>query len=162
MTTWNVLSRKAGSWASSVSHASGERLRVGHPPRRRRQRIDGDRRAFEGPDQTDAAFDGAVVEHDAWCRDLHCCPVRLAVDEQPATALGALVQGVGERQRLVAVSARNGEDLRLGAGPWMGVDRAPLDDPERRGRDGLDAGIVGARRNGALDLGLQQRLERLE
>jgi hypothetical protein len=44
----------------------------------------------------------------------------------------------------------------------MGVDRAPLGDPERRRRDGLDADIVGAGRDGPLDLRLQQRLERRE
>src|SRR5688572_20802554 len=44
----------------------------------------------------------------------------------------------------------------------MGVDGAPLYDTQRRGRDGLHSGIVGARRNGALDLGLKERLERLE
>jgi hypothetical protein len=34
----------------------------------------------------------------------------------------------------------------------MGVDGAALDDPEGGRRDGLDAGIVGAGRDGTLDL----------
>jgi hypothetical protein len=81
--------------------------------------------------------------------------VRLAVDEQPAAALGALVECIGEHQGLVAVTARNGEDLRFGAGSGMGVDNVPLDDPQGCGGDGLHADIVRPRCYGALDLGLK-------
>jgi hypothetical protein len=44
----------------------------------------------------------------------------------------------------------------------MRVDGAPLHDPERRGGNGLDADVVGAGRDGPLDPGLQQHLERRE
>ena len=44
----------------------------------------------------------------------------------------------------------------------MGVERAALDDAQRFRRDGLDAEIVGAGRDGALDLRAQQILERAE
>src|SRR3546814_2324538 len=43
-----------------------------------------------------------------------------------------------------------------------GIDGAPLGDREALGDQRLDADIVGARRDGALDLGLEPRLERLE
>jgi hypothetical protein len=136
-----------------------ECLRLGRPPRRRRQRIDGDRRTLQRPDQPHPALDAAVVEHEAGRQHLHGRAVRLAVDKEAAATLGALVDGIAERQRLVAVAPDDGEHLRLGAGARMGVDRAALHDPQRRRRDGLDADIVGSGRDGAFDLGLQQRLE---
>jgi len=43
--------------------------------------------------------------------------VRLAVEEQPAAPLGALLQGVRERQRLVAVAPGDGEHLRRSTAP---------------------------------------------
>jgi hypothetical protein len=83
-----------------------------------------------------------------------------SIDEQPGAVLGATVERLGERERLVAVAAQDREYLRLGAGRRMRVDRAALDDAERFRRDGLDIEIVGTGGDGALDPGPQQVLER--
>ena len=93
---------------------------LGRPPCRRVQRVHGDGGPLQRPHEAHPPLDAAVVEHNAGRRHLHGRPVRLAVEEQPAAALGALRQGVGERQRLVAVAPGNGEYLRLGPVPgWV-------------------------------------------
>ena len=128
MTTWSVLSRNSGSWASSASQATANASGSVGRHAVAASASTAMRWTLQRPDEPDAALDAAVVEHEAGRRHLHGRAVRLAVEEQPAAALRALLQGVGERQRLVAVAPGDGEHLRRRAGARMGVDRAPLDD----------------------------------
>ena len=69
---------------------------------------------------------------------------------------------LGERERPVAIAAGDGEHAGLGAALWVGVKRAAIGDDQALSDDRLDADIVGARRDGAFDLGPQQILEDAE
>jgi hypothetical protein len=95
-----------------------EGLGISLPPCGRRQRIDGDRRALERAPKPYAALDGAVIEHDAGRGYLHRRPVRRAVEEQPVSALHRQLHGLGERQRLAAVSTDTSAHSSVNAG-WV-------------------------------------------
>ena len=72
------------------------------------------------------------------------------------------VERLGEGEGLVAIAAGDGEDLRLGAALRMDVECAAIRDGEALGSHRLDALIIGAGSDGALDLGAQQILEHAE
>src|SRR6266851_4983773 len=72
------------------------------------------------------------------------------------------VERLGEGEWPVAIAAGDGEDLRLGAALRMDVERPAIRDDEALGGHRLDAEIIGARSDGALDLGPEQILEHTE
>ena len=65
-------------------------------------------------------------------------------------------------KRPVALAPADGEDLRLRAGLRMDVERPPVGHDQALGRQRLDADVVGAGGDRALDLGAQQILEHAE
>jgi len=65
----------------------------------------------------------------------------------------------GQRERPVAVAARDGEQARFGTALRMSVERAAVGDDQALGHDRLDTDVVGARGDGAFDLGLEQIVE---
>ena len=139
-----------------------EPVPLGLLPVRLRHRRKRHRRALQRPEQTDAPLDGAVVEHEARRGDLDRCPAGLAVYQQDRVGLAGALQSLRERERPVAIAARDRKHFRLGPGGGMRVDGAALDNAQRIRRDGLDAEIVDAGSDGALDLRPQQILERAE
>ena len=58
------------------------------------------------PDQPHAAFDLAIVEHEARRGDLHGGAARALVDQQHGAAIGEMVQRLVERHRAIALGAR--------------------------------------------------------
>ena len=83
---------------------AGEGVAVGLPPmglRHHRQRYGG---LLHRADEADAAFDLAVVEHQAAGRDLHGGAARLAVDQQNRAGIGETLQRLVERDRPVALA----------------------------------------------------------
>ena len=86
----------------------------------------------------------------------------LAVGEENAAVRPGELQRFRERERLVAVLARDLVEpgLRAGRAAWRSVRR--VGDHEAFGADGLKAHLVGAGRDGAFDLRFEQFLERGE
>ena len=158
-----VLSVNSGSAASSASQAwvNSARSASRHWVLARSAIVD--RGMLHRAHQADAALDRAVVQHQARRRHLHGGPPGLAVHQQPRTGLAIRhVQRLGQREWLVALAPQDGEHLRLGAALRMRVDRFAAGDGQALGRHGLDAEIIGAGRNRALDAGAQKVLEHLE
>ena len=71
-------------------------------------------------------------------------------------------EGVGEREGVIALAPADGEDLRLGTGLRMDVERPPVGHDQAFGRERLDADVIGARGDRAFDPGAQQILEHAE
>ena len=117
---------------------------------------------FHRPDQADAAFDLAIVEHQAAGRNLHGGAARLAVDQKNGAGIGEMLQRLIERDRPIALALGDGQQARLRRGAGMGVDRLPVGDDEALGRQRLQPDIIGAGRDRALDPRGQQLLERGE
>ena len=141
----------------------GELGPVGFAPLRLRQIGDGNRGTLHRAEQADAALDRAVIHHQPRRRNLHRGPPGLCVDQQlGARLILRPLQRLGQGERPVALAAQDAEHLRFGAALRMRVDRLAAGDGEALGRDGLDAEIIGAGRNRALDAGAQQILEHLE
>ena len=123
----------------------------------------GNRGMLHRAHQANAALDRAVVQHQARRRHLYGGPPGLAVHQQPRTGLAIRqVQRLGQREWLVALAPQDGEHLRLGAALRMRVDRFAAGDGQAFGRHRLDAEIIGAGRDRALDAGAQKVLEHLE
>ena len=159
----SVLSVNSGSAASSASQAWVNSVRSASRHWVLARSAIGDRGALHRAHQADAALDRAVVQHQARRRHLHGGPPGLAVHQQPRTGLAIRqVQRLGQREWLVALAPQDGEHLRLGAALRMRVDRFAAGDGQALGRHGLDAMIVVAGRNRALDAGAQKVLEHLE
>ena len=91
-----------------------EGLAVGLAPMGLRHHRQRDDRVLHRPDQPDAAFDLAVVEHDAAGRHLHGGAARLRVDQQHGARIGEMVQRLVERDRPVALALRDGEQPGFG------------------------------------------------
>jgi hypothetical protein len=62
---------------------------------------------FHRPDEPHAAFDLAVVEHQARSGNLHGGAARLAVDQQQGAGIGEPAQRLVERDRPVALPLRD-------------------------------------------------------
>ena len=154
VTMWRLLSVNSGTVATSASQARGEvrpvrlppmRLRHARDRRSRRRSIGRSRRTRRSTSPSSSIRLGAGT----------CTAARpdWALTSSFARGIVGPFQRLGERQRLVAVAARDGEHLRLGAGLRMDVDRAAIGDDQALGRQRLDAEIVGAGRDRALDPG---------
>ena len=131
-------------------------MRLGH----HRQR---DRRALHRPQQPDAAFDLAVVEHQARSGNLHGRAAGLRVhQEHGAGIVVGAAQRFGKREWPIALAAADGEDLRLGTGLGMDIERAPFGHHQAFRREGLDANVIGSRGDRAFDPGTEQILEHAE
>ena len=86
-----------------------------------------------------------------------------ALTSSRARALACERQRLREQERLVAIAPARSVNRRVSAPVLrMGVDGAALGDGEAFGPQRLDAEIVAARCDRALDLGVEQRLEHLE
>ena len=94
--------------------------------------------------------------------NLHGRAPGLTVHQQPGTRVICPVERLGEGEWPVAIAAGDGEYLRLGAALRMDVERPAIRDDEALGSHRLDAKIIGARRDGALDPGARQTLEHAE
>ena len=116
-------------------------------------------RPFHRPDQPHAAFDFAVVEHEARRRNLHRRAPGLCVDERQRAGVGEAGERIGERDRLVAFAPGDGQKAGFSARARMGVDRAAIGDGEGIRRQRLEADIVGPRGDRALDAGREQLFE---
>ena len=138
---------------------AGEGGGVGLLPMAPVEAVGRDAGALHGPDQADAALDGAVVEREAGGAQLDGGAMRPGVGKQDAAGGVSEIERFLERERAVAVLARHLVEPRLGAGRGMGGDGAAAEHDEALGPDGLEARVVGARGDGALDLGFQQLLE---
>ena len=161
---WNVLSVNAGTAASSGLPGFGERPGVGLPPLRARQRRFAQCQAINRTDQAHAALHRAVIQHQARRRRLDGGATRLRVDEQARVRAGGgcEIERLGEGHGPAAVAAAHREQLRLRSARRMRVERAPRDHGQALRPDRLDADVVNARRDRALDLGREQAFEHLE
>ena len=126
MTICRSLSVNAGTSASSFSQARAKAAAVGLLPMRLRHHRERDRGALHRPQQPHAAFDLAVVEHQARRRDLHGGAPGLGVDQQHRAGIAGAFEGVGEREGVIALAPADGEDLRLRTGLRMDVERPPV------------------------------------
>src|SRR5438105_2684683 len=72
------------------------------------------------------------------------------------------VERLGEGEWPIAISASDREYARLGATVRMNVQRPAIRDGEALGRHRLDAEVIGAGCDGALDPGAQQILKHAE
>ena len=72
------------------------------------------------------------------------------------------VQCLREAERPIALAPADGEDLGLRTGLGMDIERTPIGHHQALGGQRLDADVVGAGGARALDLGLEQLLERAE
>jgi hypothetical protein len=122
----------------------------------------GDILALHGADEADAAFDRAVIERNAgrWNQDGRA--VRLAVGHQNRAPSLGKVQRFRNRERAVAVLARDLEEPGLRAARAVRGDRAAVDDGEALGVDGFKAHLVGTSRDRAFNLRREKFLERSE
>ena len=120
MATCSVDSENSGRAAISSRHAAVEGGDVGVFPRRLLEHVRGQSVLIHRTQQAHAAFDRAVVEHEARRGDQDGAAFRTGVAHR---ARAAHVESVGKRQGAVALLAQDGEDLRLGAG-LVRVDRA--------------------------------------
>lgn len=131
-------------------------------PMAKRQVFERDRHALEGPQQPRPPLHLAVVGHQARCGDLQSGAPGLGVDEQLCLPALRPVERLVEREGAKPLAAVDGEDPRLGAACRMDVKRAAIGDHQALGRQGLDADVIVARGDGALDPRLQQLLEGFE
>ena len=131
---------------------------IGVFPRRLLEHVRGQSVLIHRTQQAHAAFDRAVVEHQARRGDQDGAAFRTGVAHR---ARAAHVEGVGKRPGAVAILAQDGEYLRLGPG-LVGVDRAAGSDRHRFRRDRLKALVVDAGRDRAFDARLEELLEDLE
>ena len=105
---------------------AGEVGPIGFLPMRVRQIAERNRRTLHRPEQADAPFDRAVIEHQARRRHLHGGASGLTVDEKPGTRIVGTLERLVERQWAIAIAAGDGEHSRLGAALRMDVERAPI------------------------------------
>ena len=139
---------------------TGEGVAVGFLPmglRHHCQRYGG---MFHRADEADPAFDFAVVEYQTSGRDLHGGAARLAVDQENRAGIGQTLQRLIECDRMVALALGDREQPGLCGRAGMSVDRPPAGHDEALGRQRLQANIISAGRDCALDPRGQQLLER--
>ena len=141
---------------------AGEGVAVGLFPMRLRHRGERDRRALHRAQQPHAAFNLAVVEHQARRRDLHGGTPGLGVDQQQRARIAGAFDGVGKLEGMIALPPADGEDLRLRPGLRMDVERPSVAHDQAFRRERLNAGVIGARGDGAFDPGAKQILEHAE
>ena len=84
----------------------GEGRAIGLQPMGLVHHLDGDVVRLHRPDQPDAAFDLAIVEHEAGGRDLHGGAARALVDQQPRARIVEMVERLVQRHRAVALALR--------------------------------------------------------
>ncbi|TWG96282.1 hypothetical protein L598_002700000120 [Mesorhizobium sp. J18] len=136
-----------------------EGVMVGFDPVGLAHHLDRDIVRLHRPNQPNAAFDLAIVEHDAGCRDLDGCAPGSLVDQELRAGIAEMVQGGCERHRMVALALRDGEELRLCAGSRMRVDGLAMGDGEPLRPQCLQSDIIGAAGDCPFDLRIQQLLE---
>jgi hypothetical protein len=147
---WIVLSEKAGTSATSALQAAAKRR--DRPPPMALAII------FTGvcvmllhrPDQPDAAFDLAIVEHDGRRGHLHGGAARTLVDQQPGARIVEMAERVVERDRPVALALVM-VSSRVSAPCPDGCRWSAVGDDEALRRQRLQPDIIDAAGDGALD-----------
>ena len=111
------------------------------------------------PDEPDAAFDLAVVEHDGGRGNLNGGAARSCVDQQLALAICEMGQRIFEQDRPITALLRDGQQPRLRARRRMRVDGIAICDDEALRSQRLQANVIDAAGDGALHFGVEQLLE---
>ena len=150
--------REFGEGGDLVAPRGGDGGGVGVFPRRLLEHVRGQSVLIHRTQQAHAAFDRAVVEHEARRGDQDGAASGARIAHRPRAAHA---ESIVKRQGAVALLAQDGEDLRLGSG-LVGVDRAAGSDGQRFRRDRLKALVVDSGRDRAFDARLEELLEDLE
>ena len=145
-----------------ASPGGGERLALGRLPVALVHHLQRRVMIFHRPDQPHAAFDFAIVQHQARGWDLHGGAARALVHQQQGAGIAEMGQRLIERHRAIAAPFGDRQQPRLCARCRMGVDGSPIGDDEAFGLQRLQTNVIDAAGDGALHLGVQQLLERRE